>query len=215
MKRPALQNKQVVLLRMAFRARNVLGTFEKQGPGPGTNLHEKADISRARNRGFSHLGDTWKHSIRFFRTLYYNNQRGKMVSYAVSRRSYRIARRKFRLIKTRPRTIIETARGWSPFRLPGTRSKPHAYSQMVTHPWKLLHLSNREYTNCNWRVEYENEMTPWNQDDNNKSEIYHTSLFVCSAVKLRWKGPWTDEIFLQVQRILSRDHMRSFDFSTW
>ena len=33
-KRPALQNKQVVLLRMAFRARKVLGTFEKQGPAP-------------------------------------------------------------------------------------------------------------------------------------------------------------------------------------
>ena len=33
MKRPALQNKQVVLLRMAFRARKVLGTFEKQDPG--------------------------------------------------------------------------------------------------------------------------------------------------------------------------------------
>ena len=33
MKRPALQNKQVALLRMAFRARKVLGTFEKQGPG--------------------------------------------------------------------------------------------------------------------------------------------------------------------------------------
>ena len=32
MKRPALQNKQVVLLRMAFRARNVLGTFEKRAP---------------------------------------------------------------------------------------------------------------------------------------------------------------------------------------
>ena len=34
MKRPALQNKQVVLLRMAFRDRKVLGTFEKQGHGP-------------------------------------------------------------------------------------------------------------------------------------------------------------------------------------
>ena len=33
MKRPALQNKQVVLLRMAFRARKVLGTFEKRAPG--------------------------------------------------------------------------------------------------------------------------------------------------------------------------------------
>ena len=30
MKRPALQNKQVVVLRMAFRARKVLGTFEKR-----------------------------------------------------------------------------------------------------------------------------------------------------------------------------------------
>ena len=34
MKRPALQNKQVVLLRMAFRVRKVLGTFEKRAPDP-------------------------------------------------------------------------------------------------------------------------------------------------------------------------------------
>ena len=34
MKRPALQNKQGVLLRMAFRARKVLGTFEKRTPEP-------------------------------------------------------------------------------------------------------------------------------------------------------------------------------------
>ena len=33
MKRPALQNKQVVLLRMAFRARKVLGYFEKRALG--------------------------------------------------------------------------------------------------------------------------------------------------------------------------------------
>ena len=33
MKRSALQNKQVVILRMAFRARKVLGTFEKRTPG--------------------------------------------------------------------------------------------------------------------------------------------------------------------------------------
>ena len=33
MKRPALQNKQVALLRMAFRARKVLGTLEKQDRG--------------------------------------------------------------------------------------------------------------------------------------------------------------------------------------
>ena len=32
-KRPALQNKQVVVLRMAFRDRKVLGTFEKRAPG--------------------------------------------------------------------------------------------------------------------------------------------------------------------------------------
>ena len=34
MKRPALQNKQVVVLRMSFRAWKVLGTFEKRAPGP-------------------------------------------------------------------------------------------------------------------------------------------------------------------------------------
>ena len=33
MKRPALQNKQVLVLRMAFWARKVLGTFEKRAPG--------------------------------------------------------------------------------------------------------------------------------------------------------------------------------------
>ena len=33
MKRPALQNEQFVVLRMAFRARKVFGTFEKRAPG--------------------------------------------------------------------------------------------------------------------------------------------------------------------------------------
>ena len=33
MKRPALQIKEVVVLRMAFRARNVFGIFEKRAPG--------------------------------------------------------------------------------------------------------------------------------------------------------------------------------------
>ena len=33
MKRSALQNKQLVILRMAFRARKVLGTFEKRAHG--------------------------------------------------------------------------------------------------------------------------------------------------------------------------------------
>ena len=32
MKRPALQNNQVVILRMAFRARKVIGTLEKRAP---------------------------------------------------------------------------------------------------------------------------------------------------------------------------------------
>ena len=36
MKRPASQNKQVVVLRMAFRARKVLRTFEKQAPDHNT-----------------------------------------------------------------------------------------------------------------------------------------------------------------------------------
>lgn len=86
------------------------------------------------------------------------------------------------------RTIIETARGWWPFRLPGTLNKPHMYSQMVTHPWTLLHLLNRKHTNrdCNWKVVYENEMTPWNQDGGqlgDLSRIYHASLWTCSALK--------------------------------
>ena len=34
-KRPALQNKQVVVVRMAFRAPKVLGTFEKRAPAHG------------------------------------------------------------------------------------------------------------------------------------------------------------------------------------
>ena len=33
--RSALQNKQLVILRMAFRARKVLGTFEKRAHGRG------------------------------------------------------------------------------------------------------------------------------------------------------------------------------------
>ena len=34
MKRPVLQSKRFGVLRMAFRARKVLGIFEKQAPGP-------------------------------------------------------------------------------------------------------------------------------------------------------------------------------------
>ena len=39
--RPALQkNKQVVVLRMAFRARKVVGTFEKRAPGLYVSMNE-------------------------------------------------------------------------------------------------------------------------------------------------------------------------------
>ena len=38
MKRPALQNKQIVILRMAFRARKVIGTFEKRAPETVRNV---------------------------------------------------------------------------------------------------------------------------------------------------------------------------------
>ena len=38
MKRPALQNKQAGVLRMAFRARKDFGTFEKRAPGVRTVL---------------------------------------------------------------------------------------------------------------------------------------------------------------------------------
>ena len=37
MKRSALQNKQVVILRMAIRARKVLGIFEKRAPDVNNN----------------------------------------------------------------------------------------------------------------------------------------------------------------------------------
>ena len=49
-KRPALQNKQVVVLRMAFRARKVLGTFEKRPPGP-----TEGEIKRESRNRTNHL----------------------------------------------------------------------------------------------------------------------------------------------------------------
>ena len=39
MKRSALQNERVVVLRMAFRARKVFGTFEKRAPGIEQLVH--------------------------------------------------------------------------------------------------------------------------------------------------------------------------------
>ena len=47
MKRPALQNKQTGVLRMAFRARKAFGTFEKRAPGPNRSkgrLHYPSDV---------------------------------------------------------------------------------------------------------------------------------------------------------------------------
>ena len=47
MKRPALQNKQVVVFRMAFRTRKVFGTFEKRAPGsnPGFDISLSPDLT--------------------------------------------------------------------------------------------------------------------------------------------------------------------------
>ena len=44
MKRPAIQNKQVVVLEMAFRARKVLGTFEKRDPAPISALLKRVSM---------------------------------------------------------------------------------------------------------------------------------------------------------------------------
>ena len=48
MKRPALENKQVVVLRMAFRVRKVRGTFEKQAPGPCWEAYAKTKARTTR-----------------------------------------------------------------------------------------------------------------------------------------------------------------------
>ena len=47
MKRPALQNKQVGVLQMAFRARNVFGTLEKRAPGSFDRRHLDETTLRA------------------------------------------------------------------------------------------------------------------------------------------------------------------------
>ena len=50
----SLQNKQVVILRMAFRARKVLGTFEKRAPGPNCSRHGSANqgsLSKKKSTG--------------------------------------------------------------------------------------------------------------------------------------------------------------------
>ena len=43
MKRSALQNKQIEVLRMALRARKVFGTFEKLGPRPSCSKTDYAN----------------------------------------------------------------------------------------------------------------------------------------------------------------------------
>ena len=45
MKRPALQNKRVGVLRMAFRARKVFGSFERRTPGPMMAKEWQASLS--------------------------------------------------------------------------------------------------------------------------------------------------------------------------
>mgnify|MGYP007094278915 CR=1 FL=1 len=47
MKRPALQDKQVGVLRMAFRARKVIETFEKRAP---VSLFEYQAIKEAKDQ---------------------------------------------------------------------------------------------------------------------------------------------------------------------
>ena len=53
LKKPALQNKQVVVFRMAFRVQKVFGTFEKRAPGLALNKRLKVirkwpcDLKRA------------------------------------------------------------------------------------------------------------------------------------------------------------------------
>ena len=51
MKRPALQNKQVVILRMAFRARKVLVDFRQTGPRAHKGTEEDKGESRGRTKG--------------------------------------------------------------------------------------------------------------------------------------------------------------------
>ena len=45
MKRPALQNKRVGVLRMAFRAQKVVGTFEQRAPERDSNPYLRDDSS--------------------------------------------------------------------------------------------------------------------------------------------------------------------------
>ena len=53
MKRPALQNKRVGVLTMAFRAGKVFGTFEKRAPGPSL-MQRKAQKLQVNGCEFSY-----------------------------------------------------------------------------------------------------------------------------------------------------------------
>ena len=66
MKRPALHNKQVGVLRMVFRARKVFGTFEKRAPGiiktktfRGTELCSHFDLYSLYNNRVASLTNTF------------------------------------------------------------------------------------------------------------------------------------------------------------
>ena len=50
MKRSALQNKRVRVLRMAFRARKAFGTFEKRAPGPKRLSDRNDKIKRVNDK---------------------------------------------------------------------------------------------------------------------------------------------------------------------
>ena len=58
MKRPALQNKWVVVFRMAFRTRKVFGPFEKQAPTVVIPLTFKSRYIPLHKRGSFHVRQT-------------------------------------------------------------------------------------------------------------------------------------------------------------
>ena len=66
MKKPALQNKQVVILRMAFRARKVIGTFEKRAPGRFVLMSRSAGIIMSLPTTMYHVIVCCKRPIREF-----------------------------------------------------------------------------------------------------------------------------------------------------
>ena len=52
MKGPTLQNKRVGVLRMAYRIRKVLGTFEERAPGSVCQRKPKRDVRRTGGKAY-------------------------------------------------------------------------------------------------------------------------------------------------------------------